>query len=80
MRGSTVASSVSLATISAMTAVQTARADCGAAAIGTGGDVSSGASGVAADDAGGVTSAGTFLTDEAEVCGATDCPLSLRSQ
>jgi len=42
--------------------------------------VGSGAGGVAADDAGVVTSAGTFLTDEVEVCGATDCPLSLGSQ
>jgi hypothetical protein len=54
--------------------------DCGAAAIGAGGGVRSGAGGVAADGAGVVTSAGTFLTGEAVVCGATDCPLSLRSQ
>ena len=54
--------------------------DCGAAAIGAGGGVRSGAGGVAADSAGVVTSAGTFLADEAVVCGATDCPLSLRSQ
>jgi hypothetical protein len=54
--------------------------DCGAAAIGAGGGVRSGAGGVAADGAGVVTSAGTFLTGEAVVCGATDCPLSLRRQ
>ena len=52
-------------------------AACGAAAIGAGGGV--GAGGVAADGVGVVTPAGTFLTDGAEACGATGCPLSLRS-
>src|SRR3984957_16340260 len=55
-------------------------ADCGAATIGAGGGLGSGAGGVAADGAGGVTSAGTFLTDAAEVCGAIGCSLSLRGQ
>ena len=53
-------------------------AACGAAAIGAGGGV--GAGGVAAAvGVGVVTPAGTFLTDGAEACGATGCPLSLRS-
>jgi hypothetical protein len=56
-------------------------AGCGTAAIGAVGvGVGSEAGGPAIDGAGAVPSAGTFLTDEGEGCGATDCPLSLRRQ
>ena len=55
-------------------------AGCGTTAIDAVGGVGSEAGGPATDGAGAIPSAGTFLTDEAEGCGATDCPLSLRRQ
>ena len=55
-------------------------AGCGTAATGAVGGVGSEAGGPTTDGGGAVASAGTFLTDEGESCGATDCPLSLRRQ
>jgi hypothetical protein len=55
-------------------------ADCGVAAISAGGGVGVGAGDIVAGGAGVVSSAGTFPTDGAEVCGAIGCSLSLWGQ
>ena len=69
-----------MAAIGAGGGVVVGSAGCGTAAIGAVGGVGSEAGGPATDGAGAVPPAGTFLTDEGEGCGATDCPLSLRRQ
>ena len=69
-----------MAAIGAGGSVVVGCAGCGTAAIVAVGGVGSEAGGSGTDGAGAVPSAGTFLSDEGEGCGATDCPLSLRRQ